>query len=123
MNTSFQDIKAQKNIVGRNYLGLICLGKETLTVTDSAAVGFTAIPEGTIHAELIVEAASGLAAQTKAIRTWQDGSTPTASVGYILGDLDTYEIVNIENIQKAKFIGIDSSKTHKLQIQYFGEKK
>lgn len=121
--TSFQDIKASKKILGRNYAGLICLGKETLTVTDASAVGFTTIPNGTINAEFIVEAASGLATQTKAIRTWQDGSTPTASVGYILGDLDTYEITNIENIQKAKFIGIDSSKTHKLQIQYFGEKQ
>lgn len=121
--SSFQDIKSSKKILGRNYLGLICLGKETLTVTDAAAVQLGIIPNGTIHAEFIVEAASGLAAQTKAIRTWQDGSTPTASVGYILGDLDTYEITNIENIQKAKFIGIDASKTHKLQVQYFGEKQ
>ena len=121
--TSFQDIKASKKILGRNYLGLVCIGKEVLTVTDAAAVKFAAVPKnGCIHAEFIVEAASGLATQTKAIRLWQDGSTPTASAGYILGDLDSYEIVNLDNINNAQFIGIDASKTHKLHVLYFGEK-
>lgn len=121
--TSFQDINSTKNILGKNYLGLVCIGKEILTVTDAAAVKFAAVPKnGCIHAEFVVDAAASLASQSRAIRLWQDGSTPTASQGYILGDLDSYEITNMDNINKAQFIGIDASKSHTLHIMYFGEK-
>jgi len=122
--TSFQDIKQTKKILGRNYAGLICIGKEILEITDAAAVGFASIPKnGVVSVEFVVDGAGGLASQARAIRMWQDGSTPTATQGYILGDLDSYEITNIENIQKAKFIGIDASKTHSLHVLYFGEKQ
>jgi hypothetical protein len=55
----------------------------------------------------------------KCVRFYESGSVPTASNGMFLGNLDTYEIKNYENMLRFKIIGTEAGKTHTLQVLYY----
>ncbi len=109
-----------KHVLINGDRGRTCIKFEQVSVTDSSAV--TLVPPTNAFSALIgIEAASGIADSTKAVRYREDGTAPTASVGKILGDGDEYECTLQDNIRNFKVIGIDAGKTHTLNITYYSQ--
>lgn len=118
-----ESIKLQKDIISllrRGDRGKKCILYSQITVTDSAAV--TLLPPTNAFSALIgIEADATVADSTKVVRYICDGQVPTASLGKILGNLDEYEELLVENIQNFKVIGIEAGKSHKLNIHYYSQ--
>jgi hypothetical protein len=94
------------------------VGNQTISVTSGATATLTP-PANAKIALIEAEVDSTDTNQTAAIRFWQDGSSPDSTHGQTLGQLGVVYIKTIRNISNAKFIGVTSGKTHKLQVQYF----
>ena len=95
------------------------IGNQTVSVTSSGIAVLT--PPSNAKVALIESEIDGSDTnQAAGIRFWQDGTNPDATHGQTLGQLGVVKIHTIRNILNAKFIGVTSGKTHKLQVQYFG---
>ena len=53
------------------------------------------------------------------IRFRQDGGTPTATDGILVGDRETRKIITRKNLTSLLFIGVNSGQTHTVRVQYF----
>lgn len=100
--------------------GGVAVGFETVTVGSGSAVALTAVPAAAMYAVIVAEVDSSDSAQALAIRFRQDGTPPTSTVGHPLGHLGTVKISGRANLTALRAIGVTASKTHKLQVQYFG---
>lgn len=90
----------------------ICIGKEILSVSTIKSL---TIPSGATYCEIRVESSN---TATPALRYWMDGSTPTASEGMPLSNLDLMDILNAQNMVNFKVIQTGAG-THTLSIQYY----
>jgi hypothetical protein len=88
------------------------IGKETLTV--GATASSLTIPTGATSA--IIQVQSTVA--TTAIRYWEDGSTPTATIGMSQGHGAVIEITTSENLRNFKVIK-ETAGTTQLNITYY----
>jgi hypothetical protein len=95
-----------------------CIGDQKLTVGSASAVGLT-IPTGALLAIITVEADATSTDTTRAVRFRESGSAATASIGTPLGDLDTYECIGPDPLSLFSVIGIEGSKSHTLNINYY----
>lgn len=112
-------LKEISRILGVDLNGRKCIGEQVLSLTDNSTVKTLTIPDTAQSALIIAEAGASPANSSKIVRFYESGTTPTTSNGYVLGDLDTYEVVNLTNLQNFKVIGLDAAVTHKLQILYY----
>lgn len=99
-------------------LGGQACGFQALDVSAGTAVKLTP-PAGALIAVIVAEVDATATSQTIAIRLRQDGTDPTATVGHSLGHLGTIDIKGAKNLANTSFVGIQASKVHKLQVQYF----
>lgn len=74
------------------------IGKQTLTVTGTAQ-GLT-LPIGAVSAIFQVESDI----LDFAIRYWEDGTTPTSTVGFFQGNTAVVELTTAENLRNFKVI-------------------
>lgn len=109
-----------KRSISRIETGGRCSGKAVVTVTGSSAQDLRSVmPEFAKSALITVEADATSSPQNLVIRFWESGDAPTTTDGIPLGHLDTYEIVNIQNLANFKVIATDGTKSHKLQILFY----
>jgi len=109
------------SLLSRVDRGKKCIGFEQISVTDGSVATLTKAPSSAFSAFITVEESSSGAGTGKVIRFTQDGTTPTATVGVPLGDLDIYEVTNLDNIKTFKMIGIEAGKTHVINVEYFAQ--
>lgn len=95
------------------------VGYEKISVGSSTIMNLTP-PAQSMVAIITVEASGTASNPAKAVRFLETPSgTVSASNGMILGDLDTYEIFGADGIANFQAIGIESGKTHTLNVTYY----
>jgi hypothetical protein len=106
-------------LAGILYGGIV-LGYQQIDVTATTAVSLT-VPDKAKKAIIIVEADPTTGNKTQVVR-YQSGenANPTATVGIAIGDKGAFDIGLLWNLKRAKFIGIEAGKTHKLIVEYQG---
>lgn len=102
--------------------GLNCLGYESFTIDDSAAVALPSVPTDTINVVMVVEADDTLSATEKqmVVRFREDAIDPTPTEGMPLGHLSLYTVGGVQNIDNIRMIGIQAGKTHNIRLSYYG---
>jgi hypothetical protein len=108
-----------RNLLSRGDKGKKCIGYEAISVGDTTPMTLTKAPSSSFSAIITVEGDSTVASSSKVVRFTEDGTTPTATIGMPLGNLDTYEVQFLDNIQAFKCLGIEAGKTHSLKVQYY----
>ena len=122
-NTREDLLKSIRNLLAEGNNGRICVGYQTVSVTNSAVVRLT-VPSNAMSAEITVEAVSSSNANA-AIRYTVDGTTPVtgsaggSSAGVPVGEFDTIEILNHTNLNAFRAIAVDAASTKYLKVQYF----
>lgn len=89
--------------------GRVPFAKESITVTNAAAVGFT---RDTLDSALEVM----VTVENNPIRVWYDGSTPTTSVGHLLASGDS--IILTGGIAALNFLAIATGANAILRVTY-----
>lgn len=119
ISTNTDAIYRTGRLIARDARGRKAVGVVKITVDDDPVVLLSSIPESANCALLCVEADSTAADKTKVIRFYEDGTAPTSTDGFPLGNLDFYEIDNRANMFGFKMIGIEAAKTHTIQVLYY----
>ncbi len=89
------------------------IGKQTLSI-NGAAQSLTPT-NGATYARFQVESSN----TTDAIRYWEDGSIPTASVGFFQGNGFVMELTTAENIKNFKLIQGTGGGTTSISVTYY----
>ena len=110
-------------LIAANERGLIPIaeeddGYEDLVVDDSEVKNLT-VPDNAVSATIMVEADESAASKVRVVRYKTNGTDPTDSSGFGLGDNDIYEPTGKTNLDNLRFIGIEDGKSHTLRIQYY----
>lgn len=77
------------------------------------------VPEGAISAVLIIEADTTCNVLHRVIRFKENGSDPSSTSGFALGDNDVYSIIGKQNLEKFRMVGVEVDKTHTARVQFF----
>jgi len=93
-------------------------GYQDLAIGSTNAVSLF-VPENAISAVLIIEAHLESSLLHRVVRFKENGTTPTATSGFALGDNDIFSIVGRHNLNQFRIIGIDTNLTHVARIQFF----
>ncbi|WP_010182420.1 hypothetical protein [Aquimarina agarilytica] len=93
-------------------------GYQDIEITATQAVSLQ-VPQKAVSAVLVLEADSTSSSFVRIVRFKENGSAPTASSGFALGDNDIYSIVGKNNLENFKVIGIEKDKKHIGRIQFF----
>jgi len=112
-----------RDLITQSNIGRPCIGYQTLAVTNAAVVRLT-VPADAQSAEITVESAGSTDANRAVRYTTDDSTTPvtgstTSGAGVPLGDFDTVEILNHQNLDAFRVIAVDAANTKYLKIQYF----
>ncbi|MEM1134243.1 MAG: hypothetical protein AAGI07_00280 [Bacteroidota bacterium] len=94
------------------------VGKEIVNV-DSSTISTLQVPNSALGCYISFDADPTSTHPLKAARFWQNGDTPTSSQGALMGDNGYYEICGRANMEHFKIIGIETSKSHRLMIEYY----
>jgi len=110
-------------LVTTNERGLVPIseedgGYEDLVVDHSEVKNLT-VPDEAVSATIMVEAANDAASMKRVVRYKKNGTAPTDSSGFGLGDNDIYEPAGKANLESLGFIGIEDGKSHTLRVQYY----
>tara|TARA_R110000868_G_scaffold14414_2_gene67073 strand:+ start:66548 stop:66937 length:390 start_codon:yes stop_codon:yes gene_type:complete len=122
-NTTQALLMQMRDLISQANNGRPCVGYETLAVTNSTVVRLT-VPSAAQSAEITVESAGSTDAN-KAVRYTTDNSTTpvtgatSSGAGVPLGDFDTVEILNHQNLNAFRVIAVDAANTKYLKVQYF----
>lgn len=121
-NTEIEVLKDLRNIIAKEGNGRLCVGYQTVAVTDSAVVKLI-VPEYAMSAVIDVESA-GSTNTAAAVRYTLDNITnPVTGAGSVdgspLGDYDTIEILSQTNLNALRVIAVDAANTKYLKIHYF----
>jgi len=92
--------------------------KEKIEFDDSAVARLT-VPDGAVYALLLLEVDATATDKAKSARFWATGDNPTSTDGLSRGDLDAWDLEETSVLANFKIIGIESGKTHTLQVQYY----
>lgn len=93
-------------------------GYQDLVIGSTNAVSLF-VPENAISAVLIIEAHLESSLLHRVVRFKENGTSPTATSGFALGDNDIFSIVGRHNLNQFRIIGIDPDPTHIARIQFF----
>lgn len=89
------------------------------TFDNSPAIRLPNIPNDAMIAIITIEASSTATDPTKCARYVEGVGTLSTSSGMPIGDLDTYEVFGSDGIAQFQIIGIESGKTHTLNVTYY----
>lgn len=110
-------------LVSTNERGLVPIaedddGYQDLVVDHSEVKSLT-VPDEAVSATIMVEADEEATSMKRVVRYKKNGTDPTDSSGFGLGDNDIYEPAGKANLDNLRFIGIEDSKSHTLRVQYY----
>ena len=95
------------------------IGKETVSVSFNTEAQLTP-PAGARFAVIVCEPDGSSTNATKAVRYWINNSSPTPSEGLHLGATrHTATLGGPHALSTVRFVGVESGKTHLLQVQYW----
>lgn len=112
-----------RQLLTTNLVGKKCVGYQTLAVSAATALRLT-VPAEAQSAEITVEA-SGSTNPSAAVRYTLDNSTSPPQTGAIsvkgvpIGEYDTIEIINHNNLNAFQVVAADGVNTKYLKINYF----
>lgn len=107
------------NLMTNATQGKICVGSETISLSSS--VSKLTVPSGATTADMTLECAAGSTNVSAAARYSLDANAPSATIsstGMPIGDYDTIEISNPNNLQAFKIISADGV-TKYLKVIYY----
>lgn len=93
-------------------------GFQDIEISSVEAVTLNA-PTTAVSALLIVEADITSTRFNRVIRFKENGTLPTITSGFGLGDNDAYTIIGKQNLNNFRAIGMETGKKHILRIQYY----
>lgn len=105
--------------VNLKFTDKINIGYQNLTVTSDTIATKLTIPTKANYAIIRVVADSGTSNKALVIRFRMDGTDPTSSEGMPIGDKESFDINETQNLANFRVISIEASKTHNLYILYF----
>lgn len=88
-------------------------------VTINSEVASLQVPSLAVSAVLILEADATSTSLHRAVRFKENGSDPSSSSGFALGDNDIYSIIGIQNLEQFRIVSIEQDKTHIARVQFF----
>lgn len=95
------------------------IAKETVSVSYNTEAQLT-VPEGARFAVIVCEPDGTSANFAKAVRYWVSDSDPSPSEGLHLGTTrHTLNLGGPHALSTIRFVGVESGKTHLLQVQYY----
>jgi len=96
------------------------ISHQVLTINNggTGVVHSLTVPDNARYAIVTVEAGDQVAASTKVLRFWTDGSNPTADEGHLIGDGGVFDIAEYSDLNNTRIIAIDNADS-KLMIQYY----
>ena len=110
-------------LLSANERGLIPISEEVDgyqdLVVDHSEVKNLTVPDDAVSATIMVEADDSSTSKGRVVRYKKNGTDPTDSSGFGLGDNDIYEPAGKVNLDNLRFIGIEDGKSHTLRIQYY----
>jgi len=121
-NTREEILKDIRNILAKEGNGRVCVGYQTVSVSNSAVSRLT-VPGNANSAEVTVVSAGSTDANS-AIRYTIDNLTIPVTGGYSnagvdLGDFSTVEILSNFNLSAFRAIAVDAANTKYLKVHYF----
>lgn len=96
----------------------ISLEHQKLAVTDALAVKLT-VPNGAKKCFITIEK-DATATQDELVRFLETETDPDNSTGHLLKSGDTLTIASASSLKNLSFIGLETAKSHTLQITYYG---
>ena len=110
-------------LVSTNERGLVPIAEEDNgyedLVVDHSEVKSLTVPDDAVSATIMIEADPSITEKGRVIRYKSNGTDPTDSSGFGLGDNDIYEPAGKLNLDNLRFIGIPDGKNHTLRVQYY----
>lgn len=105
--------------VNLKFTDKINIGYEKLAVDSHTTAVKLTVPAKANYAILRLVADATTTDKTLVIRFRMDGTAPTTAEGMPIGDKESFDISETQNLTNFRAISIEASKTHYLYILYF----